>query len=222
MSVKKVSSFQLDCIQFGLKKGQSVVWCSFTSGASCFFKDVKQLSIDEYPLVLSARKVNLTGSFAVCLQSRSTGNEVYVLEFFLCPYQPSYGKPQTLLKAFLAAVQQNFQSFKVASVQESGADTPLNIIKLDRLDESLEMCATTGSQPLLRFSHNKCENVRTQDNLPVLQNNEDMVKAPGLKVLRNQSRRQLEDAECMSDSEFAILNLNLAFSMTALFICLYG
>ncbi|XP_027076557.1 protein NLP6 isoform X2 [Coffea arabica] len=201
MSVKKVSSFQKDCIQFGLKKGQSVVWSAFTSGASCFCKDVKQLSIDEYPLVLSARKVNLTGSFAVCLQSRSTGNEVYVLEFFLCPYQPSYGKPWTLLKAFLAAVQQNFQSFKVASVQESGADTPLNIIKLDRLDESLEMCATTGSQPLLRFSHNKCENVRTQDNLPVLQNNEDMVKAPGLKVLRNQSRRQLEDAEFVIHEE---------------------
>ncbi|XP_027067848.2 protein NLP6-like isoform X2 [Coffea arabica] len=201
MSVKKVSSFQKDCIQFGLKKGQSVVWSAFTSGASCFCKDVKQLSIDEYPLVLSARKVNLTGSFAVCLQSRSTGNEVYVLEFFLCPYQPSYGKPQTLLKAFLAAVQQNFQSFKVASVQESGADTPLNIIKLDRLDESLEMCATTGSQPLLRFSHNNCENVRTQDNLPVLQNNEDMVKAPGVKVPRNQSRRQLEDAEFVIHEE---------------------
>ncbi|KAL3529745.1 hypothetical protein ACH5RR_009067 [Cinchona calisaya] len=208
MLSKKLLTFQKDCIQFCLKKGQGVVWRAFTSSASCFCKDVKQLNIDQYPLVLSARKVDLTGSFAICLQNKCTGNDVYVLEFFLPSNQARFRKPQTFLNSLLATVKQHFQSFKVACGEEPGTGLPWNVIKLDEDDtlDSSTICATNQSPPVLRLAQNQFvtlhdgRNYSTtkHDDLVAVPNKEGVLKTSEFKVLGNQSGQKLEDTELIS------------------------
>ncbi|KAG5512927.1 hypothetical protein RHGRI_038658 [Rhododendron griersonianum] len=48
-----------------------------------YCSDIKQFSIVESPLVPYARLCELGGWFTMCLQSSYTGDELYVLEFFL-------------------------------------------------------------------------------------------------------------------------------------------
>ncbi|CAL5390370.1 unnamed protein product [Camellia sinensis] len=68
---------------FHLKNGMGVVGRALLSTNMVFCRDVTQLSLTEYPLAHYARKANLSGCFAICLESNCTRNDVYVLEFFM-------------------------------------------------------------------------------------------------------------------------------------------
>lgn len=131
---KSVLSFQKECLRLNLKKGENVVWRAFASGTSCFCKDIKQLSISEYPLVNLARKFDLSSCFAICLQG--FGSDIYVLEFFLSSVQLIDREPQSFLSLLLATVKKNHsQSFKVASGLELGAELSVEVIKLSADNE---------------------------------------------------------------------------------------
>lgn len=236
MMFKKLSTFQRDCIQFCLKKGQGVVGTAFTSCTSCFCKDVKQLSIDQYPSVLSARKVGLTGAFAIYLQNKCTGNDVYVLELFLPSNQTTFRKPQTFLNSLIATVKQHFQSFKVACGDESETGIHRDIIKLDKDDrlDSFEICATNQSPPVLRLAQNQLETLHDgrnyittkHDDIVAVQNKESVLKASEFKPLRNQSEQKLEDIESISHGKHNVLEekvtSHLAYGKLTSAIFFYG
>lgn len=77
--------FREACAEHHLLKGQGVAGRAFASQSSCFCEDITQFSKLEYPLVHYARLFGLTSSFAICLQSSHTGNDNYILEFFMAP-----------------------------------------------------------------------------------------------------------------------------------------
>ncbi|KAG5563474.1 hypothetical protein RHGRI_006037 [Rhododendron griersonianum] len=110
-----------------LKKGQvtgrilpfpNLLYCS----------DVKQFSIAEFPLVPYARWCELGGWFTMCIQSGYTGDELYVLEFFLPKSTENDENILTKLRLILGTMEKNFETFKLASGQGLGEALSVEVI----------------------------------------------------------------------------------------------
>lgn len=110
--------FREACAEHHLLKGQGVAGRSFASQSSCFCEDITKFSKPEYPLVHYARMFGLSSSFAICLQSSHTGNDNYILEFFMPPNTLDGNNHYTMLDSMLATMKKKFRSLKVASGKE--------------------------------------------------------------------------------------------------------
>ncbi|OMO79809.1 Phox/Bem1p [Corchorus capsularis] len=134
--------FREACLEHHLQKGQGVAGRAFLSQNSCFCADITRFCKTDYPLVHYARMFGLTGCFAICLRSSYTGDDDYVLEFFLPPAITDSKEQQTLLGAILATMKQHFHSLKVSSGVELEEDEgSIEIIEAssdERLDSRLE------------------------------------------------------------------------------------
>ncbi|OMP02901.1 Phox/Bem1p [Corchorus olitorius] len=134
--------FREACLEHHLQKGQGVAGRAFLSQNSCFCADITRFCKTDYPLVHYARMFGLTGCFAICLRSSYTGDDDYVLEFFLPPAITDSKGQQTLLGAILATMKQHFHSLKVSSGVELEEDEgSIEIIEAssdERLDSRLE------------------------------------------------------------------------------------
>ncbi|KAK9266524.1 hypothetical protein L1049_021535 [Liquidambar formosana] len=144
--------FREACAEHHLRKGQGVAGRAFSSQNLCFCNDITQFSKTDYPLVHYARMFGLTSCFAICLRSTHTGNDEYVLEFFLPPSITDSRDQQTLLDSLLETMKQHFLSLKVASGKEL-EEKSIEIIKAstdDKLDsrlESIRISQSTQSPP---------------------------------------------------------------------------
>ncbi|KAL4296880.1 hypothetical protein GQ457_12G012050 [Hibiscus cannabinus] len=127
--------FRDACLEHHLQKGQGVAGRAFLSLSSCFCSDITQFCKTEYPLVHYARMFRLTSCFAICLQSTYTGDDDYVLEFFLPPAIVDHNEQHMLLSSILATMKQHFQSLKVASGAELEEDEgSIEIIEASSLE----------------------------------------------------------------------------------------
>ncbi|KAL3499198.1 hypothetical protein ACH5RR_038291 [Cinchona calisaya] len=110
--------FHEACAEHHLQKGQGVVGRAFASQNLCFCEDVTQFCKTEYPLVHYAHVFGLTSCFATCLRSTHTGDDDYVLEFFLPPSIRDHIDQRALLVSLLVTMKQHLGSLKVASGNE--------------------------------------------------------------------------------------------------------
>lgn len=114
--------FREACAEHHLQKGQGVAGRAFATRSSCFCENITHFGKTEYPLVHYARLFGLVGSFAICLRSTHTGDDDYILEFFL-PSNKIDGKDQeTMLGSLLTSMKQHFRTLRVASGEEIGED----------------------------------------------------------------------------------------------------
>ncbi|GAB4825584.1 hypothetical protein Ancab_008458 [Ancistrocladus abbreviatus] len=102
---REMHGFVDACAEHPLEEGQGVVGKALQSNLPFFFPDVKKYHIDEYPLVHHARKYGLNAAVAIRLRSTHTGNDDYILEFFL-PSNMSGTKEQQLLLDSLSVTMQ--------------------------------------------------------------------------------------------------------------------
>ncbi|KAL7190684.1 hypothetical protein ACSBR2_022875 [Camellia fascicularis] len=116
------AEFQLANNVHHFKEGVGVVGKALSSNNMVFCRDVTQLSLTEYPLAHYAREFGLSGCFAICLQSSCTGNDVYVLEFFMPVSNETNENPHTSLRKILETMRESFQTFRVASGEELGEE----------------------------------------------------------------------------------------------------
>ncbi|CAM8947398.1 unnamed protein product [Rhodiola kirilowii] len=114
--------FRDACAEHHLQKGQGVAGRAFLSESACFCSDITQFCKTEYPLVHYARMFGVTSCFAICLCSSLTGNDEYILEFFLPPTIIDARDHQTLLSSLLDTMKQHFRSLRVASGRNLGED----------------------------------------------------------------------------------------------------
>ncbi|KAI3792649.1 hypothetical protein L2E82_06536 [Cichorium intybus] len=114
--------FREACAEHHLQKGQGVAGRAFATRSSCFCENITHFGKTEYPLVHYARMFGLVGSFAICLRSSHTGDDDYILEFFLPPNVVEFKDQQTMLGSLLTSMKQHFRSLKVASGEEIGED----------------------------------------------------------------------------------------------------
>ncbi|CAI0408792.1 unnamed protein product [Linum tenue] len=116
----QVWGFREACREHHLQTGQGVAGRAFLSHNACFCRDIRNICKTQYPLVHYARMFGLSGCFAICLKSSHTGDDDYVLEFFLPPGNAEGFEQKKLLGLLLATMKQHFQSFRVASGMEFG------------------------------------------------------------------------------------------------------
>lgn len=152
-----------------LQKDQGVVGKAFSSGKLCYCQNITEFSIIEYPLVHYARWCGLTTSFAICLKSRDNG---YILELFL---PPDNGDPRILLGSVLSTMGQHFRNFKVASGQELGNDSSVQVIKAssDKNVDYFHICQTRANQFIPEVLH--VEDRRNQ----LMEGNENQTEKEG-------------------------------------------
>ncbi|XP_042413813.1 protein NLP2-like isoform X1 [Zingiber officinale] len=92
----KMQGFLNACAEHSLENGQGIAGKALQSNHPFFSPDVKEYNIHEYPLVHHARKFNLHAAVAIRLRSTYTGDNDYILEFFL-PIDCMGSKEQQLL-----------------------------------------------------------------------------------------------------------------------------
>lgn len=102
---KEMQGFVPACAEHFLEEGQGVAGKALQSNLPFFYPDVKNYHISEYPLVQHARKFGLSAAVAIRLRSTYTGNDDYILEFFL-PLNIKGNKEQQLLLDSLAGTMQ--------------------------------------------------------------------------------------------------------------------
>ncbi|XP_028052393.1 protein NLP7-like [Camellia sinensis] len=116
------------CSLHNLQKGQGVVGRAVLSQNLVFCKDITQFSITQYPLAHYAREHGLKGCFAICMRSSYTGDNVYVLEFFLPPNYTKGGDPRIALVPLLTTMKKDCKSLKVASGEELGEKLSIEVL----------------------------------------------------------------------------------------------
>ncbi|KAF7151172.1 hypothetical protein RHSIM_Rhsim02G0245700 [Rhododendron simsii] len=114
-----------------------------------YCSDVKQFHIDEFPLVPYARCCKLRGWFTMCLQSSYTGDELYVLEFFLPESTENDENILTKLRLILGTMEENFKTFKLASGQGLGDALSVEVIDFQygQRSHSIQMIPATRFIP---------------------------------------------------------------------------
>ncbi|KAG9146942.1 hypothetical protein Leryth_005204 [Lithospermum erythrorhizon] len=131
--------FHEACAEHHLQKGQGVTGRAFELHNACFCADISHFCKTEYPLVHYARLFGLTGCFAICLRSSHTGDDDYVLEFFLPPSITDMRDQQNLLDSLLATMKPHFRSLRNSSGKELDFEwRSMEIIRASR-DDKLEL-----------------------------------------------------------------------------------
>lgn len=139
MSMTEVSFYVIDahtwgfreaCVEHHLQQGQGVAGRAFLSHNMCFCGNITQFCKTDYPLVHYALMFGLTSCFAICLQSSHTGDDDYVLEFFLPPMITDFCEQKSLLGSILETMKQHFRSLKLASGVELEEDGSIEIVEI--------------------------------------------------------------------------------------------
>ncbi|KAF5949459.1 hypothetical protein HYC85_011452 [Camellia sinensis] len=154
-----VDAFRHISSLFHLKNGVGVVGRALLSTNIVFCRDVTQLRLTEYPLAHYARKARLSGCFAICLESNYTGNDVYVLEFFMPTGNNASENPHTTLRKILETMRKIFCCLRVASIEELGEELHIEEISIqngEKLDP-VQIPQTTISLPQLELSQSEAE-----------------------------------------------------------------
>ncbi|KAL7217877.1 hypothetical protein ACSBR2_011161 [Camellia fascicularis] len=144
---------------FHLKNGVAVVGRALLSTNMVFCRDVAQLSLTEYPLAHYARNAGLSGCLAICLESNCTGNDVYVLEFFMPMSNNASENPHTSLRKILETMRKNFRCLRVATRGELEEELHIEEISIqngEKLDP-VQIPQTTISLPQLELSQSEVE-----------------------------------------------------------------
>lgn len=133
--------FREACVEHHLQKDQGVAGRAFSSHSLCFCENITLFCKTEYPLVHYARMFGLASCFAICLRSTHTGDDDYILEFFLPQSITDFYEQWILLGSLLATMKQHFQSLKVASGIELEEEVSVEIIQVstnERVDSRIE------------------------------------------------------------------------------------
>ncbi|XP_055820001.1 protein NLP9-like [Solanum dulcamara] len=118
VSDKEMQGFLHACMGHNLKEGQGIVGKSLQSNHPFFYPDVKEFHISEYPLVHHARKFGLNAAVAIRLRSILTGDDDYILEFFLPVDMEGSTEQQLLLNNLSCTMQRICRSLRTLSDAE--------------------------------------------------------------------------------------------------------
>lgn len=121
VSDKEMQGFVHACKEHFLEEGEGIVGKALQSNHPFFYPDVKEYHISEYPLVHHARKFGLNAAVAIRLRSTFTGNDDYILEFFLPTSMKGSTEQQLLLNNLSGTMQRICKSLRtVADVELVG------------------------------------------------------------------------------------------------------
>ncbi|KAJ0977086.1 hypothetical protein J5N97_012560 [Dioscorea zingiberensis] len=112
------------CAERHLEKGQGIAGKALLSNHPFFSPDVKGYGIRDYPLAQHARKYGLQAAVAIRLRSTYTGDDDYILEFFLPVNCRGSAEQQLLLNNLSRTMQRICRNLRTVSDAEIEADVP--------------------------------------------------------------------------------------------------
>ncbi|KAJ6865943.1 protein NLP8-like [Populus alba x Populus x berolinensis] len=115
---RKMQGFVHACAEHYIEEGQGIAGKALQSNHPFFLSDVKAYDINEYPLVHHARKYGLNAAVAIRLRSTYTGDEDYILEFFLPVNIEGSSDQQLLLNNLSGTMQRICKSLRTVSETE--------------------------------------------------------------------------------------------------------
>ena len=115
---KSTQGFVHACLEHHLEEGQGIAGKALQSNHPFFYPDVKAYDINKYPLVHHARKFGLNAAVAIRLRSMYTGNDDYILEFFLPVNMKGAAEQQLLLNNLSVTMQRMCRSLRTVSKEE--------------------------------------------------------------------------------------------------------
>ncbi|PIN03501.1 hypothetical protein CDL12_23973 [Handroanthus impetiginosus] len=115
---KDMRGFVHACVEHYLQEGQGIVGKALQSNHPFFDPDVKEYHVSEYPLVHHARKFGLNAAVAIRLRSVYTGDDDYILEFFLPVNMKGSTEQQLLLNNLSSTMQRICKSLRTVSDTE--------------------------------------------------------------------------------------------------------
>nr|DAD25183.1 TPA_asm: hypothetical protein HUJ06_026647 [Nelumbo nucifera] len=147
----KMQGFVHACTEHHLEKGQGIAGKALQSNHPFFSPDVKVYSINEYPLVHHARKFDLNSAVAIRLRSTFTGDDDYILEFFLPVNCKRSSEQQLLLNNLSSTMQRLCRSLRTVSDAElvRSEDSKLGHEKGAQENSMPTVMSLKGSQPAL-------------------------------------------------------------------------
>uniref|UniRef100_A0A0E0KSB0 RWP-RK domain-containing protein n=1 Tax=Oryza punctata TaxID=4537 RepID=A0A0E0KSB0_ORYPU len=138
----KMQGFLEACARRHLEKGQGIAGRALKSNLPFFSPDIKEYSIEDYPLAHHARKFSLHAAVAIRLRSTYTGNDDYILEFFLPINCKGSGEQQMLLNNLSSTMQRICKSLR--TVYEAEVDK-VNAGTAAVFRKNNESCLPTGN-----------------------------------------------------------------------------
>ncbi|TVU15404.1 hypothetical protein EJB05_38923, partial [Eragrostis curvula] len=114
----KMQGFLHACAERHLEKGQGIAGRALKSNLPFFSPDIREYSIEDYPLAHHARKFGLHAAVAIRLRSTYTGSDDYILEFFLPVNCKGSGEQQMLLNNLSSTMQRICKSLRTVSEAE--------------------------------------------------------------------------------------------------------
>ncbi|OMO87951.1 Plant regulator RWP-RK, partial [Corchorus capsularis] len=115
---REMQDFVHACAEHYLEEGQGIAGKALQSNHPFFSADVKTYDISDYPLVHHARKFNLNAAVAIRLRSTYTGDDDYILEFFLPINMKGSSEQQLLLNNLSGTMQRVCTSLRTVSDAE--------------------------------------------------------------------------------------------------------
>ncbi|XP_051218007.1 protein NLP2 [Lolium perenne] len=114
----KMQGFFHACAESHLEKGQGIVGRALKSNLPFFSPNIREYSIKDYPLAHHARKFGLHAAVAIRLRSTYTGDDDYILEFFLPVNCTGSEEQQLLLNNLSSTMQRICKSLRTVSEAE--------------------------------------------------------------------------------------------------------
>ncbi|XP_076936408.1 protein NLP9-like isoform X1 [Bidens hawaiensis] len=115
---REMQGFVQACSEHHLEESQGIAGKVLQSNHPFFFHDVKEYHINQYPLVQHARKYGLNAAVAISLRSTYTGDDDYILEFFLPVNMKGSTEQQLLLNNLSGTMQRICRSLRTVSDAE--------------------------------------------------------------------------------------------------------
>ncbi|XAR71096.1 hypothetical protein NMG60_11028205 [Bertholletia excelsa] len=115
---REMQGFVHACAEHYLEEGQGIAGKALQSNHPFFSPDVKGYDISEYPLVHHARKFDLKAAVAIRLRSTYTGDDDYILEFFLPINMEGSTEQQLLLNNLSGTMQRICKTLRTVSDAE--------------------------------------------------------------------------------------------------------
>ncbi|XP_004289276.1 PREDICTED: protein NLP8-like [Fragaria vesca subsp. vesca] len=115
---RTMQGFVHACAEHHLEEGNGIAGKALQSNHPFFIHDVKVYDIYDYPLVHHARRYGLNAAVAIRLRSTYTGDDDYILEFFLPVNMKGSSEQQLLLNNLSGTMQRICKSLRTVSDAE--------------------------------------------------------------------------------------------------------
>ncbi|KAJ9178326.1 hypothetical protein P3X46_010218 [Hevea brasiliensis] len=209
---REMQGFVHACSEHYIEEGQGIAGKALQSNHPFFFPDVKAYDIIEYPLVHHARKYGLNAAVAIRLRSTYTGDDDYILEFFLPVNMKGSSEQQLLLNNLSGTMQRICKSLRTVSDAELAGGEGSKVESQKGAITSFPPMSVSMSNSQTTLS---AANLNLTDKIPsdAAGSKYDGMESDGPhEQVMNRSRRQLEKKRSTAEKNVSLSVLQQYFS----------